>query len=480
MPDPISRRSRSKRRARKGTAAALATMPPSRALARSESSTFHSIRLATESIWRSPANCPTRTWPTWIAVVTVNGSPSRPRAAAFCTAMAAWAARRGASSTGSRPKTAPTVVGLSSSMRPPKDVSLSSTTSSAEPLSLHSRTARGRPPPARGRRPVRAQAELLHARPHRIAGDPEHGRGARDVPAGLLEDGPHVLAQGVVERARRRDDGRGGGGLVTHRGGELEHVRGDHRPVGQQRDPLEHVAELAHVAGPRVRQEPLLGLRRQGLERQAVVGADADQQMLGEQDHVAPALAQRRKAKGEDGESVVEILAEAALADGGLQIGVGGADDPRVGRLGMRAAQAPDRALLDDGQQLGLERLRQEPDLVQEDRALVRGLEEPGLCASCVGEGAPLVAEQLRLEQRLRNRRAVERHEGAGRARAGAVEHAGHQPLAAPGLAFQQDRRRPSCAERAREQAAYRVSGHLDRRALSEQLDERIHRANMP
>src|ERR1051325_4888702 len=50
-------------------------MLPVRAMASIESSTFHSIRLATESIWTSPANWPTRTWPTWMAVVTVNGSP---------------------------------------------------------------------------------------------------------------------------------------------------------------------------------------------------------------------------------------------------------------------------------------------------------------------------------------------------------------------------------------------------------------------
>ena len=50
-----------------------------------------------------------------------------------------------------------------------------------------------------------------------------------------------------------------------------------------------------------------------------------------------------------------------------------------VDRLAARAAEAPHRALLDAPSAACLQRDRQEPDLVEEQRAAVRGLEEAGL-----------------------------------------------------------------------------------------------------
>ena len=56
-----------------------------------------------------------------------------------------------------------------------------------------------------------------------------------------------------------------------------------------------------------------------------------------------------------------------------------GPDDPHVHWLAVGGAQAPHDALLDDFQELGLEPVGQETDLVEEERPLVRRLEEPGL-----------------------------------------------------------------------------------------------------
>ena len=66
--------------------------------------------------------------------------------------------------------------------------------------------------------------------------------------------------------------------------------------------------------------------------------------------------------------------------------------------LALRRSEATHGTLLDDLEQLGLENLRQEPNLVQEDGASMRGLEQAGLRASGVGEGAAFVAEELGLE----------------------------------------------------------------------------------
>ena len=65
-----------------------------------------------------------------------------------------------------------------------------------------------------------------------------------------------------------------------------------------------------------------------------------------------------------------------------------------------RAADAPEGLLLEEAEQLGLERGRHLADLVEEDRAAVGLLEEAPLLLLGVGEGAALVAEELALEQR--------------------------------------------------------------------------------
>ena len=56
-----------------------------------------------------------------------------------------------------------------------------------------------------------------------------------------------------------------------------------------------------------------------------------------------------------------------------------------------------------------------------------------------IGERALLEAEQLRLEQRLGNGRAVDRDEGAGRPRPPVMNRAREQALARPRLTQDQD-----------------------------------------
>jgi hypothetical protein len=51
---------------------------------------------------------------------------------------------------------------------------------------------------------------------------------------------------------------------------------------------------------------------------------------------------------------VVEVVTKAPRSDGSLEVRVGGADEPDVGGLGVRAAEPADGALLDDGEELGL------------------------------------------------------------------------------------------------------------------------------
>jgi hypothetical protein len=97
--------------------------------------------------------------------------------------------------------------------------------------------------------------------------------------------------------------------------------------------------------------------------------------------------------------------------------------------------------LLQDPQELGLQRQRQLADLVEEDRAAVGLGEQAQPIGAGVGEGAALVAEQLALDQRLGHRRQVDRDERRLGPRRVVVDRARDQLLAGAALAGDQDRR---------------------------------------
>src|SRR6185369_7876459 len=97
-------------------------------------------------------------------------------------------------------------------------------------------------------------------------------------------------------------------------------------------------------------------------------------------------------------------------------------------------AEPADDLLLDHLEKLALQRRRDVTDLVEEQGAAVGRLEQAGAGGLGVGEGALLVAEELGLDERLRQRGAVHFDEGAVAPAPGGVEGAGDVSLAAAGL----------------------------------------------
>ena len=106
----------------------------------------------------------------------------------------------------------------------------------------------------------------------------------------------------------------------------------------------------------------------------------------------------------------------------------------------LAVADAPDRAVLQHAQQLGLHRRAGIGDLVEEQRAAVGDFEQASAIAVGAGERAAHVAEQLALEQRLGYGAAIDRDERARLARTVIVQRARDQLLAGPALADQHDR----------------------------------------
>jgi hypothetical protein len=248
------------------------------------------------------------------------------------------------------------------------------------------------PTPSQGVGIRRAKTVLLQTVAEGVARHAQRRRGPQDVPSGPGQNFQQPLALGVplqFGESRRRGgfrllrEPRGGAGQPESRG---RHFRG----LGEEGHPLDHVGQLAHVPGPGVREQRGPRLLREMLGRELVVGAGAGQEVLGQEQDVAPPLPQRWQPDREDGHPVVEVLSESALPRRREQILAGGGEDPGVHRLAAGTAESPHLALLDDLQELGLHPLGKEPDLVEEDRSLVSRLEESRLRVVSAGERAAL------------------------------------------------------------------------------------------
>ena len=148
-------------------------------------------------------------------------------------------------------------------------------------------------------------------------------------------------------------------------------------------------------------------------------------------------------------------------------------DDADVNLGGLRRTEPLDFTLLQDSEDFGLGLRAHVGDFVEEDRAAVGELELAGLLFGGAREGAALVAEELRLDELLGNRRAVHLHEPFLRAEATPpMDGTRDQFLADTALAVNQH----GCV--GRRGALDLIHDFLQRRALAHQLMPRSSRAD--
>ena len=93
--------------------------------------------------------------------------------------------------------------------------------------------------------------------------------------------------------------------------------------------------------------------------------------MRGQHGNILAAVAQRRQADLDGVQPEEQVLAEAALCHGGVEVGIGGREDAHVHAAGFGGADALELAGLERAQQLGLQSLRDVGDFVQEERAAI-------------------------------------------------------------------------------------------------------------
>ena len=169
-------------------------------------------------------------------------------------------------------------------------------------------------------------------------------------------------------------------------------------------------------------------------------GGDLARQVPRQQRNVARALAQRRELDREDLQPVEKVGAKFTGAHHRGELAVSGRDDARVRGQRRSAADAFEAMIVEHPKQLGLDARRQLADLVQEERAAARQLEATRASPVGAGEGALLMSEKLRLDERLGDRRAVDGDERAAPAWRQRVQGAREELFAGAALSRQEHR----------------------------------------
>ncbi len=200
--------------------------------------------------------------------------------------------------------------------------------------------------------------------------------------------------------------------------------------AGPDQPAAHDVLEVAHIAGPLLGLQPGHRVRRQRDrgDRQGLGGPT--HQRVGQQGEVAGALVEGRHPDAELVQPVEQVLAEPTVGHRLLGVHVGGRDHADVvGVAGLGLADPTVHAVLEEGEQLSLHLGWERVHLVEEERAALGSRHQAVAVLGEPGVRARLGAEQVDQRPRLREVRAVDRHEGALGSTV-LVDHAGHFRLA--------------------------------------------------
>src|SRR5581483_10993108 len=216
-----------------------------------------------------------------------------------------------------------------------------------------------------------------------------------------------------------------------------------HRPqerfLFQDHGALDRVLQLADVARPIVREQHAPRVVADAAHRLLELAVVAFDEEVDQRQDVFLALPQRRNKDGDDGETVIKVLAEVAFAHCLLEIAIRSGNDAHVYLHVAHAADTTDDLVFKHAQQFGLEQAGELADFVKEQRAAVGHFEQTLLHRLGVGEGALFVAEEFGFHQRLGDGGAVDGDERLLLARALVMNGFGDQVLAGAALALNQD-----------------------------------------
>src|SRR6202041_2388059 len=164
-------------------------------------------------------------------------------------------------------------------------------------------------------------------------------------------------------------------------------------------------------------------------------------EIFDEQWNIRGSLAERWHHNRNNIESVEKILTEGSGSDGIRQIPIRSCYQTDVYRNRLVASHSLKLALLEHAQECDLSLHRKIADFIKEECPSVSGLKPSYSSLQSTREGAFLVSEKLRGNQRLGDGGAVHAYEGSRRAVRSPMEGASYQFLARSGFAQDQNGR---------------------------------------
>src|SRR5688572_12728979 len=179
----------------------------------------------------------------------------------------------------------------------------------------------------------------------------------------------------------------------------------------QYTEPLRKCFELADIARPLVQAQRLEQARPQ-LWRFA---AEALRQEVAEQKwDVFTPITQRWQGDLVAVQACIQVFTESAVRDGAFERRLGGHHDAQIDAHRAGIPERREFTFLQHAQEPALYRRAQLEHLVQKQCSAIRGPDVADLAALRTREGPAPVAKELAFDQRLRERRAVDRDKAAG------------------------------------------------------------------
>src|SRR5262249_21861430 len=246
------------------------------------------------------------------------------------------------------------------------------------------------------------ELELFDSISNLIAIQAEQRRGLRLVPPAALERLHHERSPRLVPIHAGCRPLHPAGHPRTGGSRDRKMFGGQLLALRQQHGALDGVTKLTDVARLRVRLQETHRVSAHRPDAFPEFRVVCVHEVVDERRDVVGARAQRRQRDRQHVQAIVQVLAEAAFLHLVLEIAVRRRNNANIDANVGDAANSLERLFFQESQQLRLERRRHLADFVEKDRTAVRRLEQPALLLPRVGERAPLVAEQLALENRLR------------------------------------------------------------------------------
>jgi hypothetical protein len=186
--------------------------------------------------------------------------------------------------------------------------------------------------------------------------------------------------------------------------------RSDRAAAREYARPFHEILELANVARIVVFQEKASGFLVEVLR----AAPETNQGIVDQERDVRTPGPKRRQDDGKHVEPKEKVLAEIARRHHGLEIAVSGRENPDVGGDRLIASDGEKCLLLDDLKHLDLQLQSHLSDFIQKEAASVGRHESALAFHDGAGEGSLFVAEELALEEILRQGSAVDLDERPG------------------------------------------------------------------